>query len=96
MLSSHAVSCLDGAVKLVNSEVDLANQQPVYDFIKDEVARGRVELCVNNAFGRVCDVAWDNTDASVVCKQLGFSPYGELWIATSYFLLMFQECSVID
>lgn len=65
-------------MRLANPDVNLVIQQPVQDFIKDEVSMGRVEVCVNNSFGAVCDVAWDDADASAVCTQLGFSPYGEL------------------
>ena len=51
-------------------------------FIKDELARGRVEICINGSYGTLCDDNWNYEDASVVCSQLGFSRYGEhhiLW-----------------
>ena len=36
---------------------------------------GRVEICMNNQWGTVCDVGFDDGDASVVCKTLGL-PFG--------------------
>ena len=49
-----------------------------YELIGDELARGRVEICVEGSYETVCDDFWDYKDASVVCSQLDFSPFGKL------------------
>ena len=53
--------CVDGEIRLQNGT------QP---------SNGRVEVCQNGIWGSVCNDMWDDTDASVVCRQLGHDPQG--------------------
>uniref|UniRef100_A0A1X7ULL6 Deleted in malignant brain tumors 1 protein n=1 Tax=Amphimedon queenslandica TaxID=400682 RepID=A0A1X7ULL6_AMPQE len=48
-------------------------------------ASGRIELCHEGTWGTICSDFWDNTDASVLCKQMGYSPYGAIVLHNYYF-----------
>ena len=72
--------CLEGDVRLMIDDYYLADLDSDYGnlYIKDELKIGRIEVCVNGAYGTVCfDNELRNSQAaSVICWQLGFSRYG--------------------
>ena len=59
----HNCPCVsEGAVRLVGSILPY---------------QGRVEYCQNGRWATICRRAWDNSDASVVCRSLGYHSEGK-------------------
>ena len=85
-LCTSLANCTEGSVRLLAgddyayyygnyAETEFSDYGDLY--IKDTLSRGRVEVCIAGRYSAVCDRSWDYEDASVVCRELGFSPYGE-------------------
>ncbi len=68
-----AAACNEGEVRLMGGSNRL---------------EGRLEICLNEVWGTVCDDGWDSIGANVACRQLGFSRFSKLRI-----LLHFKKYS---
>ena len=40
------------------------------------ISHGHVEICQNGIWSSICSNGWDHIDASVACRQLGYSIEG--------------------
>lgn len=59
--SVEVTNCTHGGIRLVGG------RRPTM---------GRVEICIHNVWGSVCDDGWSRADANVACGQLGYFPSG--------------------
>ena len=51
-------------------------------------SEGRVEICINNAWGTVCNNLFSKDDAQVVCTQLGgYHPEGTVYHLLTYLVV---------
>ena len=61
-------SCANGDLRLVNGSSSM---------------EGRVEICYNSSYHTICDDFWDNLDAAVVCRHLGFNQSPGMYVNIS-------------
>ena len=62
-LSLSLLGCVNNQVRLVDGAVP---------------SQGRVEVCLDQQWGTVCDDDWDTTDVNILCKQLGYSRFSKI------------------
>lgn len=55
--ATENASCSDGDIRLSNGT---------------NVLEGRVEICINSAWGTVCDTTFSEDEASIICSQTGY------------------------
>ena len=63
------IGCTEGEIRLAGGS--------------DEM-EGRIEICLSNEWGTVCDQRWDDTDAGVVCRQLQLQSIGNYFYMYLY------------
>ena len=57
--------CLHGDVRLITAESSSLSE-----------SWGRVEVCLSGVWSSICGSEWSNDEATVVCRQLGYTSSG--------------------
>ena len=74
--STMQANCSTGNIRLVGTED-----------VEAGTKEGRVEICINNAWGTVCDKFFGPPDAGVVCHQIGGFTRDGMHVVTAEVLL---------
>ena len=69
-------NCTDGEVRLIGGTAE---------------NEGRVEVCYGHTWGTVCDNGWSHHDANIVCRQLGYQPFG-----INFIIIVFTDTIIIQ
>ena len=75
-LSAAFIPCYrEGSIRVANGTYTYSR-----NFDGGATYAGRIEVCYNGSYGSVCDVGWDEEDASIVCRnsfgiENGYSKY---------------------
>ena len=67
-----------------NGEIRLEGGNSLYN--------GRVEICRDQTWGGVCDNSWTNVDATVACRNLGYSGFSK---GTQYYNIAYNETNLV-
>ena len=66
IITNLLIEYAEGAVRLISSSYSSLNTSP-------GGSAGRLEIYYNRVWGTICNTGFSQTDANVVCQQLGYS-----------------------